>query len=534
MYAENGEINENEHPMLRNGINYDCINTNSTQFKGCICDQNVLHIENMTVDVRHETEITLEVENEKMTDDGSLRHVTWGPDQEFIFNLPSLEEEDESTSNEVYDEIISINIAGELFQTYKRTLEQYPETLLGDNKKRNRYLNSKTGEYFFDRPSEAFDSILYFYQSGEIYIPTEVALDRFIQELIFFRLGENVIEKVEIDSGMIEADMPTIELPDFYPFKVLWNFLEYPDTSQAAKTFGILSVIVIIFSTVLFVIETIPEFSSESNEAPFKNVSKKAAVVSNSSNSSTRKMTSYRIPVPNKHAYWMFVGNTVAIAWFTTEIVLRLISCPNKIKFLLNAMNIIDILSVLPYYLTLALNSSNGRLLSVIRVIRVLRILKLSRHSSGLQVLGKTLSASREEMGMLGFLVTILVLMYSSILYFAESQMKDSEFVSIPHTTWWAIVTLTTVGYGDLTPKTTIGKMVACIALVSGVIVMSLPVPSVCSNFTYYYNIEKNRASIDAAKETRTNKSTEKVLSHDSTGKVPSQDDADISPSVYI
>lgn len=121
-------------------------------------------------------------------------------------------------------------------------------------------------------------------------------------------------------------------------------------------------------------------------------------------------------------------------------------------------MNIIDLVAIAPYFITLASDLSSTSddgdqsnkgmslaILRVIRLVRVFRIFKLSRHSKGLQILGQTLKASMRELGLLIFFLLIGVILFSSAVYFAEIDNKQSQFTSIPEAFWWAVVTMTTV-----------------------------------------------------------------------------------------
>lgn len=140
---------------------------------------------------------------------------------------------------------------------------------------------------------------------------------------------------------------------------------------------------------------------------------------------------------------------TVCIFWFTLEYLLRLLSSPNKLKFLKSALNTIDLVSILPYFVGLLFankhfdNLNNARrMLTLFRVLRILRIFKLARHSTGLKSLGYTLRRSYKELGLLMMFLTIAVLLFSSLAYFAEKEEPDTKFASIPATFWWAVITM--------------------------------------------------------------------------------------------
>ncbi|TSP79443.1 Potassium voltage-gated channel subfamily A member 3 [Bagarius yarrelli] len=382
-------------------------------------------------------------------------------------------------------ERVVINISGMRFETQLKTLAQFPQTLLGDPKKRMRYFDPLRNEYFFDRNRPSFDAILYYYQSGgRIRRPVNVPIDIFSEEIRFYELGEEAMEKFREDEGFIKEEERPLPAREFQ--RQVWLLFEYPESSGAARAIAIVSVLVILISIVIFCLETLPEFREDDSREP--------AVTANMLNS-----TNTTAP-PSPFSDPFFVVETLCIIWFSFELLVRFFACPSKATFSKNIMNIIDIVAIIPYFITLgtelAERQGNGQqamslaILRVIRLVRVFRIFKLSRHSKGLQILGQTLKASMRELGLLIFFLFIGVILFSSAVYFAEADDPDSGFNSIPDAFWWAVVTMTTVGYGDMHPVTIGGKIVGSLCAIAGVLTIALPVPVIVSNFNYFYHRE--------------------------------------------
>ncbi|XP_057176004.1 potassium voltage-gated channel subfamily A member 10 [Triplophysa rosa] len=398
------------------------------------------------------------------------------------------------------DQKVIINIAGLHFETRLKTLDQFPDTLLGDPMKRMGFFDPMRNEYFFDRNRPSFDGILYYYQSGgKIHRPANVPLDVFTDEILFYELGQEAMEQFREEEGFIKDVEVPLPANEFY--RQFWLLFEYPESSNAARGVALVSIFVIVISIIIFCMETLPEFHEDLEIFPTVGFSlnQTRGRPSGSPPSIAPKTITSTFSDP------FFIIETACIIWFFFELSVRFLVCPSKRKFFNNIMNMIDIISIIPYFVTLiteivtsADKNNTGQnmslaILRIIRLVRVFRIFKLSRHSKGLQILGQTLKASMRELGLLIFFLFIGVILFSSAIYFAEVDDPNTQFVSIPDGFWWAVVTMTTVGYGDMCPITLGGKMVGTLCAISGVLTIALPVPVIVSNFNYFYHRETDQ-----------------------------------------
>jgi len=212
------------------------------------------------------------------------------------------------------------------------------------------------------------------------------------------------------------------------------------------------------------------------------------------------------------------------------EFLLRLAGSPKKGEFLKGTMNVVDSLAIAPYYLTLFFMPQPemgpipdgpfdgmstppvkqeeegsfgdvGRIMQVFRIARIMRIFKLARRSVGLQSIAHTVKTSWKDLGLLFLLVGMGMLVFGSLEYYIENEEEDTGFTSIPQGMWWAVQTLTSLGYGDFAPTTFLGKIIGSATGVCGVLVMALPIPIVVDNFADYYSEQKKLEAKELKRE---------------------------------
>jgi voltage-gated potassium channel len=223
--------------------------------------------------------------------------------------------------------------------------------------------------------------------------------------------------------------------------------------TPSGKLFDISLLILIILSTVIVMLETV-------SEIPFRY---------------------------NRFFYimeWAFTGI------FTLEYILRILAVERKRKYIFSFLGIIDLLSILPTYLALMVSGAQVFLvIRTIRLLRIFRILKLAQFIGAGNTLRNALFASRHKIGVFLLTVVMTVIISGTIMYLVEG--REHGFTSIPKSIYWAIVTMTTVGYGDIAPQTFLGQTIASLIMILGYGIIAVPTGIVSSELIQIKSKEK-------------------------------------------
>nr|WP_256623887.1 ion transporter [Moritella viscosa] len=216
--------------------------------------------------------------------------------------------------------------------------------------------------------------------------------------------------------------------------------IEKSDTKMG-KGFDIFIQLIIVLSLISFSVETLPSLSENT-----KNI--------------------------------LRVFEIVSVLIFTIEYILRLIFADDRFKFIFSFFGIIDLLAILPFYLSTGFDL---RSLRTFRLLRLIRILKLTRYSSATQRFYRAFVIAKEELILFLFTSIIILYLASVGIYYFESQAQPEAFASVFHSMWWAVATLTTVGYGDIYPITVGGKIFTFFILIVGLGIVSIPAGLIAS-----------------------------------------------------
>jgi voltage-gated potassium channel len=237
------------------------------------------------------------------------------------------------------------------------------------------------------------------------------------------------------------------------PFLNIVNIVQKSDT-KASRAFDIGILILIVYSIITLSLETLPGLSVGAIKA-------------------------------------LRISEIIVTVLFTVEYGLRIVTAEVKAKYIFSFYGIMDLIAIAPFYLALGIDLRGIR---AFRLFRVFRLLKLSRYSKALDRFRKAIEFAKEE-AILFLLATIVLLYLSAVgIYYFENQVQPEQFKSIPHSLWWAVSTLTTVGYGDVYPITVGGKVFTFIILMIGLGIIAVPAGLVASALSKVREDDKKKS----------------------------------------
>eukprot|EP01065_Artemidia_motanka_P027708 TRINITY_DN3289_c0_g2_i1.p1 TRINITY_DN3289_c0_g2~~TRINITY_DN3289_c0_g2_i1.p1 ORF type:complete len:776 (+),score=242.17 TRINITY_DN3289_c0_g2_i1:3-2330(+) len=309
------------------------------------------------------------------------------------------------------------------------------------------------------------------------------------------RIREREEHMSEINDAMSVEPEPQARVP----WRTRINQLfDDPQSSTQAMWVSAWFMFLIFLSTLAFMLETLPYLSADPEFGD-----------------------------PARADMWFWL-ETSFVSFFTFEYVVRWLTCENFCAFPILPFNVIDLLAILPYYIELGIKSGGSdsdsgvqlRFIRVVRLARVFRVLKMGKKFDGAQMLLDVFKDSWRALVPPFFFLILGMIFFSSIMYICEQGTYDprdsrfyvddvqghrveSVFISIPEAMWWAIVTMTTVGYGDYTPNTALGRAVNSAAMMFGVMFSAMPIAVIGNTFTKSWQEEK--VKMNATKEFRKN-----------------------------
>lgn len=230
-------------------------------------------------------------------------------------------------------------------------------------------------------------------------------------------------------------------------WKVKLHDIIYEADTPAGKLFDIILLFVILFSIFLVMLESVESINAQ-------------------------------------YGYILDISEWIITILFSIEYLARIITVKNPRKYIFSFYGIIDLLSTIPKYLSLFILGAHSLVvIRALRLLRVFRILKLTRFIGESANFGKALRQSRAKIAVFITFVIVLCIILGSVMYLIEND-KESGFTSIPRSVYWAIVTLTTVGYGDIAPITALGQFIASLIMILGYGIIAIPTGIISSEMT--------------------------------------------------
>ncbi|KAI0212452.1 Potassium voltage-gated channel protein Shaw [Lamellibrachia satsuma] len=379
------------------------------------------------------------------------------------------------------------------------TLAKRRNTRLSALNKDSRNYRTNCNEYFFDRDPIIFRSVIDFYRTGTLHLPSDICSTIIRRELEywniheehvapccwgFFRAHKDQETTVKLFSKAMGRDVDQHQRKRSQWKLALWTFLEDPSSSRNALFYSYW-----IGFAILMSLMSIIWGNTDLLRVPAK------VLRLHFNQTDNKKLMRFETTDPHPT---LVIVDTVLVTFFMVEFSIRAIVCPNKWTFFTNSINVIEILAVYPKAVVMTLRyavtdlSNRPKLymtywfLNMFDIFRVLRALKFNQYFIGLRVLVVTLRASAIEMSFLMVLMAIGAIAFGIGIYYCEFWTTHT-ILDMPTGTYWALITMTTVGYGDEVPVTALGRITAVLCSFAGCLFTGLAVPIIAESFNRYY-----------------------------------------------
>ncbi|XP_061196589.1 potassium voltage-gated channel protein Shaw-like [Saccostrea echinata] len=422
-------------------------------------------------------------------------------------------------------EATTLNITGLKYKLSKDAAKKLP----------NLKVTSDVTEYSFERPRQSFEAVYNYCLVGKLHIPPTVCIGEFLEELEFWGIDVKDLEKCchhryvlfmreqENLRGFLRCTEAEIVHYEEVEKNVtnnlknrMWRIIDNQNNDIKTKAYFVLSTAVIllaIFGVAFSTVSITNQGGSTDSHFSTKSSTEYTTAVYNStdgawineslrndsqtytgggkifSNAARDKVLTTKNSSPETR--WFLYIEHFTNAFFTVELILRLVCCPSLRRYFQGYLNWLDIIVLVASYgryivlvADMTDSSTDADPLLYLQMFRVLRLLRIIENVPAFKILCYSVRIGRKDLMTMILFLFMGMLLFSNFLYFVES---NEEFNSIPDAWWFSIVTMTTVGFGDMVPRTSVGRVIGALCALSGVLFISLTIPIFVNTFQSLY-----------------------------------------------
>ncbi|WAR14314.1 KCNAG-like protein [Mya arenaria] len=444
-------------------------------------------------------------------------------------------------------QIQSVSVSGTNFEMLSTTWSKMRAIMSFEC---SREIIERPDHVFLERNPAAFQCILQYHQGGQLHMPSEMCPSIFQREMEFWGLKKSALSKCCLVKyiGYFDDQAVLKKCTDMNPYNGhtlekdeqrrrdettsllsmargggwesvqgrMWLILNEPFYSVAAKVYFALNAILVLVSLFALIAGTHPVFQRELNLDEWKEYYgaewDKYRHLFDDTAPEPESEGSELEPLPEgsmTRYTALDITEYVCVALFSIDLIIRCIFCPNRIRLLFYSfLHWVDVFALLVMYIQYLFEYIYPRekyeasfldVLHCMQIIRVLRLFRLVKHSTGFLVLLYAFKASYREMLLMVMFLLVAMMIFSTMAFFSG----DDTFSTIPDSFWWAIVTMTTVGYGDVVPKEALSKLVGVLCAISGVCLLAVIIPIFVNNFMLFYSYSKIWGQMEKVDDTK-------------------------------